>query len=182
MSSGTAPPPRPFRDFIETAEAAAKFMTSPGGPRIGALSFDGWDTHANEGAVTGNLANRLGGLDAALKAFGEGMGQAWKDTVVTVITEFGRTARTNGTNGTDHGTATVALLLGGAVNGGRVLADWPGLSEKALFEGRDLAPTRDLRGLVKGVLKDHLGLPESLLANAVFPESGKVATVRGLLA
>ena len=94
-------------------------------------------THANEGAVTGNLANRLGGLDAALKAFGEGMGQAWKDTVVTVITEFGRTARTNGTNGTDHGTATVALLLGGAVNGGRVLADWPGLSEKALFEGRD---------------------------------------------
>ena len=80
--------------------------------------------------------------------------------MVTVITEFGRTARTNGTNGTDHGTATVALLLGGAVNGGRVLADWPGLSEKALFEGRDLAPTRDLRGLVKGVLKDHLGLPE----------------------
>ena len=78
MSSGTAPPPRPFRDFIETAEAAAKFMTSPGGPRIGALSFDGWDTHANEGAVTGNLADQLGGLDAALEAFGEGMDQAWK--------------------------------------------------------------------------------------------------------
>lgn len=173
---------RAFKDFVETAEAAARFMTQPGGPCIGALSFDGWDTHANEGAVTGLLANRLAGLDAALKAFGEGMGPAWKDTVVLLVTEFGRTAEINGTDGTDHGTATCALLLGGAVKGGRVLADWPGLGRKALYEGRDLAPTRDLRTVMKGVLRDHLGIPEGALAGKVFPDSGKLAALDGLLA
>jgi uncharacterized protein (DUF1501 family) len=102
-------PARPFRDFIETAEAAAKFMTTSGGPRIGALSFDGWDTHANEGVITGQLANKFAGLDAAIRAFAEGMGPAWADTVVLIITEFGRTARTNGTEGTDHGTGGAAF-------------------------------------------------------------------------
>lgn len=178
----TPPQPRPFRDFIDTAEAAARFMTAPGGPRIGAISFDGWDTHANEGAVSGTLANRLAGLDAALKAFVEGLGPAWKETVVLVVTEFGRTVRTNGTSGTDHGTGTVALLLGGAVNGGRVLTDWPGLADNALFEGRDLRPTQDLRGLAKGVLRDHLGIPDAVLAAAVFPDSRAVAGIDGLLA
>ena len=174
-----APPPaRPFRDFIETAEAAAKFMTTPGGPRVGALSFDGWDTHANEG---GTLNNRFGGLDAAIKAFAEGMGPAWKDTAVIVVTEFGRTARTNGTDGTDHGTATVAILLGGAVKGGRVLADWPGLTDANLYEGRDLKPTRDLRTITKGILRDHLGVPDGALANAVFPGSASVKGLDGLI-
>jgi uncharacterized protein (DUF1501 family) len=175
------PGQRSFQDFVETAEAAARFMTSPGGPRIGALSFDGWDTHANEGAITGLLANRLAGLDAALKVFGEGMGAGWKDTVVLLVTEFGRTAAINGTDGTDHGTATTALLLGGAVKGGRVLADWPGLSGKALYEGRDLMPTRDLRGLIKGVLRDHLGVPSGALDGKVFPGSTTARTIDGLL-
>jgi uncharacterized protein (DUF1501 family) len=173
---------RPFRPFIVTAEAAARFLSSPDGPRVGALSYNGWDTHANEGAVQGQLANRLGGLDDAIKAFTEGMGPAWKETVVVLVTEFGRTVRANGTEGTDHGTATVALVLGGAVNGGRILADWPGLSHKALYEDRDLAPTRDLRAVLKGVLRDHLGISDRALAESVFPASGKVTALDHLVA
>lgn len=173
---------QPYREFIATAEAAAKLMTTPGGPRIGALSVDGWDTHANEGAVKGVLANRLGGLDAAIKTFADGMGDAWKDTVVLLVTEFGRTAATNGTDGTDHGTATTVLLLGGAVAGGRVLADWPGLSPKALFEGRDLAPTRDVRSIMKGILRDHLGVPDGALATRIFPDSATVRPLDGMVA
>ena len=145
-------------------------------------SYNGWDTHANEGALKGQLANRLGGLDRAIKAFADGMGAAWKDTVVVVVTEFGRTVRVNGTEGTDHGTATVALVLGGAVNGGRMLADWPGLSEQALHQGRDLKPTLDLRSVLKGVLRDHLGIPAGALAEAVFPSSAAIAPREGLLA
>jgi len=172
---------RPFRDFIETAEAAARLMSAVDGPRIGTLSYDGWDTHANEGAIGGTLFNRLGGLDAALKAYADGMGTAWADTCVVVVTEFGRTVRTNGTAGTDHGTATAAIVVGGAVNGGRIIADWPGLSEAALFEGRDLRPTLDLRSVLKGVLADHVGVPPSALAHEVFPEGTRVAPLIGLI-
>lgn len=171
----------PMRVFVETAEAAAKFMTTPGGPRIGTLSFEGWDTHANEGAVSGTLYNRLAGLDAGINAFRLGMGDVWKDTVVAIVTEFGRTAATNGTEGTDHGTGTVALLLGGAVKGGRVIADWPGLSQSKLYEGRDLAPTLDLRSVFKGLMKEHLGLAEARLSSVVFPDSGSVASMPGLV-
>ena len=111
------------------------------GPRIAALAFDGFDTHQNEGAAQGLLAQRLQGLDAAFDAFETDLGDAWKDTVVVAITEFGRTVRVNGTHGTDHGTATVALLAGGALAGGRVIADWPTLKAERLYEGRDLYPT-----------------------------------------
>lgn len=181
-AAGAQPLQGPMRVFVETAQAAARFMTAAGGPRIGALSFDGWDTHANEGAVSGTLYNRLAGLDAGIQSFKTGMGDAWKDTVVVIVTEFGRTAATNGTDGTDHGTATVALLLGGAVKGGRVIANWPGLSQSKLYDGRDLAPTTDLRGVLKGVLKDHLGVGASSLAASVFPESGGVGAMAGLIA
>lgn len=176
------PQPRPFRDFIETAEAAARFLTAPGGPRMGALSFDGWDSHANGSAVDGQLAMRFAGLDAALKAFANGMGPAWADTVVVLITEFGRTARANGTGGTDHGTGTAALVLGGPVKGGRVISDWPGLSAAALHEGRDLKATTDLRAVLKGVLKDHLGIPEGALGSDIFPESARIKPLPGLFA
>jgi len=101
---------------------------------------------------------------------------------MVVATEFGRTARINGTEGTDHGTATVALLLGGAVQGGRVIADWPGLKPASLYQDRDLAPTTDLRAVIKGVLQDHLGLSERVLANTVFPDSTAVRPIQGLLA
>ncbi len=105
----------------------------------------------------------------------------WRDTVVVVATEFGRTARINGTEGTDHGTGTVALLAGGAVKGGRVISDWPGLKPARLYEGRDLAPTTDLRAVIKGVLHDHLGLAERVLAEAVFPDSAPVKAMKGLV-
>ena len=105
----------------------------------------------------------------------------WRDTVVVVATEFGRTARINGTEGTDHGTGTIALLAGGAVKGGRVISDWPGLKPASLYEGRDLAPTTDLRAVLKGVLRDHLGLAERMLAQAVFPDSAPVKGIQGLV-
>jgi uncharacterized protein (DUF1501 family) len=177
-----SPAERLNRQFGEAAAAAARFLSTPDGPRIGVLSYDGWDTHANEGPVTGQLALRLGSLDAAIGTLKEGMGAAWKDTVTVVVTEFGRTARVNGTQGTDHGMATVALLAGGAVKGGRVLADWPGLGEAALHEGRDLAPTRDLRTVLKGVLRDHLGIPEGALAGSIFPDSAAARPLDGLIA
>ena len=146
--------------FAEAAGTAAKFLARPDGPRIGALAFDGWDTHANEGALNGRLAALLGALDGAIAAIETEMSEAWRETVVAVITEFGRTARINGTDGTDHGTATVALLAGGALKGGRVIADWPGLKDANLHEGRDLKPTTDLRAVLKGLLRDHLRVDE----------------------
>jgi uncharacterized protein (DUF1501 family) len=181
-ASAPAPPDQRFRRFIETATVAARFMSNADGPRIGALSYDGWDTHANEGVLAGQLANRLSGLDAAIQALATGMGAAWKDTVAVIVTEFGRTARINGTEGTDHGTATAAVLVGGALAGERVIADWPGLAERALHEGRDLRPTRDLRTVLKGVLRDHLGVPTGTLSSSVFPSSAAVTPLGGLLA
>jgi uncharacterized protein (DUF1501 family) len=168
--------------FAEAAGGAAKFMARADGPRIGALAFEGWDTHANEGAAGGRLAQLLAALDGAIAEIETGMGDAWSQTVVAVVTEFGRTARINGTAGTDHGTATVALLAGGALKGGRVIADWPGVSDKALHEGRDLKPTTDLRAVLKGLLRDHIRVEEQALASVVFPGSETVRPVAGLLA
>jgi uncharacterized protein (DUF1501 family) len=168
--------------FAESAGMAAKFLAQPDGPRIGALAFDGWDTHADEGALNGKLAALLGALDGALAAIVTNMGPAWRDTVVVVVTEFGRTARINGTEGTDHGTATVAFLAGGALKGGRVIADWPGLKVAQLQDGRDLKPTTDLRAVVKGLLHEHLRVNEAALAAKVFPDSAAVKPMMGLLA
>ncbi len=171
-----------FREFTEAAEMAAKFMKPADGPRIGALSYNGWDTHANEGVLQGTLGNRLGGLDAAIQTLHDGLGpDAWKDTVVLIVTEFGRTARVNGTAGTDHGSATCALFVGGAIKGGRVHADWPGLAEANLYENRDLKPTTDLRAMFKGVLRDHLGIPDGVLGATIFPDSAAVKGVSGLI-
>ena len=190
-AQGAASPPRPGAGtqqvnqvhayFAESAGSAAKFMSRPDGPRVGALAFDGWDTHADEGAVGGRLAVLLGALDGAIAAVETGMGPAWGETVVAVVTEFGRTARINGTDGTDHGTATVALLAGGAIKGGRVLADWPGLKVAQLRDQRDLKPTTDMRTVLKGVLRDHLRLPDQRLA-AVFPDSANAKPLAGLVA
>jgi uncharacterized protein (DUF1501 family) len=168
--------------FAESAGTAAKFLARADGPRIGALAFDGWDTHADEGTMSGRLAMLLGALDGAFAAIETEMKEAWRETVVAVVTEFGRTARINGTEGTDHGTATVALLAGGALKGGRVVADWPGLKPANLHEGRDLKPTTDLRAVLKGLLKDHLRVDDAALATKVFPDSGAVKPMAGLLA
>lgn len=172
----------PAMAMRQVARGAAKLMVADDGPRVAALAFDGWDTHAQEGGPVGRLAQLLGGLDGALAEFQSGLGPHWRDSVVVVATEFGRTAKINGTAGTDHGTGTIALLAGGAVKGGRVIADWPGLANGKLYEGRDLAPTMDLRAVLKGVLHDHLGINERALAERVFPDSGMVKPMKGLLA
>ncbi|MBX9772949.1 MAG: DUF1501 domain-containing protein, partial [Xanthobacteraceae bacterium] len=168
--------------FELSAGTAARFLARADGPRIGALAFDGWDTHAAQGALDGRLSALLGALDAAIAAIETNMGEAWRETVVVVITEFGRTARINGTEGTDHGTGTVAILAGGALKGGRVVADWPGLGDSDLHEKRDLKPTTDLRAVLKGLLRDHVRVDEAALAARVFPDSVAVKPMAGLLA
>ena len=168
--------------FSDTAGAAAKFLAGAEGPRVGAFAYDGWDTHVNEGAVKGRLASLLGALDGALAAIETNMGEAWRETVVALVTEFGRTARLNGTDGTDHGTASAALLVGGALKGGRVIADWPGLKPGDLHENRDLRPTADLRAVLKGLLEEHLCADRQQLESVVFPDSAGAPPLRGLLA
>jgi uncharacterized protein (DUF1501 family) len=165
----------------EVAGTAARFLARADGPRVGAVGFVGWDTHINEGAASGQLANLLGVLDGALAAVETNMGDAWRETVIVAITEFGRTARINGTDGTDHGTGTVAFLAGGALRGGRVIADWPGLKTAQLHEGRDLRPTTDLRSVLKGLLRDHLRVRDDALASTVFHDSAEAAPMAGLV-
>jgi len=185
MSDGASLPPpgiaRVRAYFAEAAGTAARFLAKADGPRVGALGFVGWDTHINEGAASGQLANLLGALDGALAAVETNMGEAWRETVVAIITEFGRTARINGTDGTDHGTGTVAFLAGGALRGGRMVADWPGLKPAQLYEERDLKPTIDLRCVLKGLLRDHLRVEENVLASTVFPDSADIAPTAGLV-
>lgn len=163
----------------QMATGAARLLAQPQGPRIAALAFEGWDTHAQE---TARLTRLLTGLDNSLAAFERELGAAWKDTVVVAITEFGRTAHVNGTQGTDHGTGTTMFLAGGAVRGGRVVADWPGLRQNQLREGRDLAATTDMRAVLKGVAADLLDAPPARLSQDVFPGTEAVAPVKGLIA
>ena len=167
--------------YAEVVRAAAGFLGHEDGPRVAVFDTTGWDTHQNEGGARGQLANRLGALDAGLRLLKQQSEPVWRNTAVIAVTEFGRTAAVNGTGGSDHGTGTVAFLMGGAVNGGRVVADWPGLSQKALYQQRDLVPTLDLRALLKGVLADHLGVPQRALDDKVFPGSGGVKPLRDLI-
>ena len=167
--------------MLAVADGAARLLVRPDGPRIAALSIDGWDTHADEKPGTGRLGKLLGLLDQLFDHLHQGLAPVWNDTVIVAATEFGRTVRINGTAGTDHGTGTVAFMLGGAVKGGRVIADWPGLSEKSLLDGRDLKPTTDLRAVLKPVLTDHLGMDRKLIDAKVFPDSVAVAGLRDLV-
>lgn len=162
-------------------QAAAKFLTADGGPTIAVLEAGGWDTHANQGSDNGALANRLRGLDEGLTALRQGMNEHWSNTIVAVVTEFGRTVHVNGTRGTDHGTATAAILLGGALQGGKVIADWPGLAKSDLYEGRDLRATADTRSLFKGLLAEHLELDSTFLEREVFPDSSTALPMRDLV-
>jgi uncharacterized protein (DUF1501 family) len=170
---GAASRPGSFRSL---AQRAAEFLSDRGGPQVAVLELGGWDTHANQANPNGALANGLrvldgglGSLHAALAASG-----TWERTVVVVASEFGREVAINGTLGTDHGSGGVAFVLGGAVRGGRVVADWPGLAKAQRFEGRDLRITIDLRAVLKGVLGDHLQIASKRLDLEVFPESAAV--------
>jgi uncharacterized protein (DUF1501 family) len=167
--------------FVETAHAAANFLGRDDGPRIAVLETSGWDTHANEGGVQGQLAQRLAALDAGLREFKSALGPVWRNTAILLATEFGRTAATNGTRGTDHGTGSAAFLLGGAIAGGRVHSDWPSLSSGALYEGRDLKPTLDLRAAIKGVLHEQLKVSDRALDTTVFPDSAGIRRLDGLI-
>lgn len=169
------------QQFGDLMQAAARFLTAPDGPGIAVVELGGWDTHANQGSSSGSLANRFAMLDNGLADFRNAMGAHWKNTVIAVATEFGRTVRVNGTRGTDHGTATAALLLGGAVNGGRTIADWPGLGNSELFAGRDLMPTTDIRSVFKGVLSDHLGVSPAFIEREVFPDSAATTPMQDLI-
>jgi uncharacterized protein (DUF1501 family) len=169
------------RGYTEVIRAAAGFLKREEGPRVAVFDTTGWDTHANEGGAQGQLALRLGALDSGLRTLKAQLGPVWKDTAVLLVTEFGRTAATNGTRGTDHGTGAAAFLVGGAVAGGRVIADWPGLSSRSLHEGRDLKPTTDLRAVMKGLLADQLLVPTNALESEVFPDSSVARPVKGLL-
>jgi uncharacterized protein (DUF1501 family) len=145
---------------------AASFLAQANGPRLAMIETSGWDTH---GGQNGRLANQLKSLDAMVAGLRDGLGNVWSQTVVVVATEFGRTAAANGTGGTDHGTASAALVTGGAVQGGRVLADWPGLSAAALYEGRDLRPTMDLDALLAALAADTFSLDRERVGRALFP-------------
>jgi uncharacterized protein (DUF1501 family) len=184
MNSTRANQPMPQRGkpmrYTEVVRAAAGFLRRDDGPQVAVFDTTGWDTHANEGSAEGQLAGRLAALDAGLRTLKDELGPTWSDTAVLLATEFGRTAATNGTRGTDHGTATAAFLLGGAVQGGRVQADWPGLSSRALYQGRDVKPTADLRSLLKGILSEHLLVPSAALESSVFPSSADARPIKGL--
>lgn len=161
---------------------AAGMMSAENGPNVTVISTNGWDTHNGQGMETGRLANAVSALNGGLLALRKGLGEErWRRTCVLVVSEFGRTVAQNGTAGTDHGTAGIALLAGGNVAGGRVIADWPGLSRKALYQGRDLAPTLDTRAVIKGVLADHLGISRRVLDKASFPDTSEMKPVPDLV-
>lgn len=167
--------------FSGTARMAGALMRSDGGPEVAVMDAGGWDTHANQGGAKGTLAQRLAGLDTALRVLADELGPLWPQTAVLVVTEFGRTAAMNGTRGTDHGTGGCAFLTGGAVRGGRVIADWPGLAPTALLDNRDLRPTLDLRSLFKGLLDEHMHIDAKTLATRIFPDSSRARPLQGLV-
>jgi len=161
-----------------TGALAARLLAGPNGNRIAFIETGGWDTHSGQRA---RLGLQLKGLDAMLAALKAGLGPDWSNTLVLVATEFGRTAAPNGTGGTDHGTASAAMLLGGAVDGGKVVADWPGLSRSALYEGRDLKPTTDLDALIAGALAQHYALDPARVGGALFPNGSRVRALPKLI-
>lgn len=165
--------------YAEVIRAAAGFLGNEAGPRVAVFDTTGWDTHANEGGARGQLGIRFGALDTALRTLKSQLGSTWRNTAVLMMTEFGRTAAVNGTGGSDHGTAAAAFLLGGAVRGGRIICDWPGLATAALYQQRDLAPTQDLRALLKGTLVEHMGVAPAAL-DGVFPDSAGIKPLRDL--
>jgi uncharacterized protein (DUF1501 family) len=166
-----------LRDARAAGELAASLMREANGARIATIELDGWDSHA---AQTFQFSRQASRLDAMLGAYRAAMGSAWDRTLVMVATEFGRTARFNGTNGTDHGTGTAAILLGGTVRGGRVIADWPGLGERDLFEGRDLTPTIALESVLAGASSAHLGIEPSAAMARLFPGRA-IAPLEGIV-
>lgn len=166
------------RNAAATGTLAAKLLAPDGGARIAMVETGGWDTHTGQ---RGRLAAQLKGLDAMIGALQAGLGPLWADTMVLVATEFGRTVAVNGTGGTDHGTGAAAMLFGGGVKGGRVLADWPGLGAAALYEARDIRPTTPLDAFIGGAVAEHFGVDPARTMAALFPASTRSRALEGLL-
>jgi uncharacterized protein (DUF1501 family) len=158
---------------------AARLMRAAAGPRVSVLSVGGWDTHSDQGGLTGQFNDRLSELDQGLTDFKTEIGPEWANSIVVCVTEFGRTVETNGTTGTDHGIGTASFMVGGAVKRG-FIGDWPGLADSQLLEN-DLRPTVDLRSIFKGILRDHMGVPSSALESIIFPDSTTAPTYGGLV-
>jgi uncharacterized protein (DUF1501 family) len=166
------------RDSAATGTLVANLLSPANGARIAMVETGGWDTHS---AQQGRLSAQLKGLDAMIDALRLGLGAHWQSTAVLVATEFGRTAAINGTGGTDHGTGAMAMLMGGAVRGGRMLSDWPGLAPSNLYEGRDLKPTMDVRALISGAIAGHFALAPDRVNTALFPEANGFRPLDGLI-
>lgn len=170
----------PAQPVVALAQAAGEILGKPDGPRVATIDFGGWDTHISQLGEYGQLTRNLRLLDRAVATLKLALGPAWQHTAVLMVSEFGRAVAPNGSGGTDHGTGGAAFVAGGAVRGGRVIADWPGLGQQALHEGRDLRPTLDLRALFKAALIAQLGLGEAALEAQVFPDSRSVRPLEGL--
>ncbi|MFL9841417.1 DUF1501 domain-containing protein [Sphingomonas sp. ST-64] len=166
------------RNAAATGALAARLLAAENGARIAMIETGGWDTHAGQ---RGRLGAQLNGLDQMIASLKDGLGPLWGKTLVLVATEFGRTVKVNGTQGTDHGTASVAWLLGGAVQGGRVVADWPGLSDAALYEGRDLKPTAGLDAVIGSAAATHFGVDPARTMAAMFPGQKSARVMSGLV-
>ena len=146
-----------------------RLMRSDPRIRLGFLAVGGWDTHANQGNGSGQLAGRLSPLATGLATLAQELGPAFNDTVIVVMSEFGRTFRENGNGGTDHGHGNAMWLLGGNVRGGTIYGQWPGLNKNALYEGRDLAITTDFRAVLTTLAEQHLRMPDNVLQQ-IFPQ------------
>jgi uncharacterized protein (DUF1501 family) len=164
--------------YVPLMQAAGKFLAQPDGPEIAVVGLEGWDTHAGQNPA---LQQRFAALDNSISALRDSLGPAWDKTAIVAISEFGRTVRVNGAGGTDHGTGGLAILAGGAIKGGKVYGDLPGLKASALFENRDLNPTVDARSVFKGLLRDHLGWVGSDLDRSIFPDSAAAKAYSGLV-
>ncbi|KIL97460.1 hypothetical protein CCC_00521 [Paramagnetospirillum magnetotacticum MS-1] len=164
--------------FPALAGAAGSLMAAPAGPRLAVMELGGWDTHSGQ---LGRMNQPLGQLAEGINALARALGPAWKTTIVVAASEFGRTVAENGTGGSDHGTGGAMILAGGAVAGGKVFTDWPGLDKARLYQSRDLLPTLDSRAVFKAILRDHLGVTPKVLDGAVFPDSAAVRPVEGLV-
>jgi uncharacterized protein (DUF1501 family) len=141
----------------------ARLIKADVGLEVAFTDVGGWDTHVNE---AGQLANLLGNFGQALAAFYQDLGDRLEDVAVVTMSEFGRTAKENGNRGTDHGHANVMFAFGGAIRGGKVYGDWPGLAPEQLYENRDLALSTDFRDVLGELVVKHLGNSQ---LSGVFP-------------
>ncbi|OUR77808.1 hypothetical protein A9Q83_09835 [Alphaproteobacteria bacterium 46_93_T64] len=159
------------------AKATAELLNRDDGPRIAVMETTGWDTHFGQAGRLNRLFKQLGSAILTLK---HGLQDNWVNTQVLVVSEFGRTAAENGNGGTDHGVGGLAILAGGAIKGGQVVGDWPGLSPRSLYEGRDVFPTTDCESIFKSILSNGYNIGQAVVEDQIFPNSRKSIPLDGL--